>query len=95
MIVIYYIMQNSFEWQNWMIVNLLVGTVHIRSHVCGVFVLCFEDLYGMKERNREWNIVLLRRGFVASFSIIRWGYFLLFPKKKKKQGMGYLIITNA
>ena len=27
MIVIYYIMQNSFEWQNWMIVNLLVGTV--------------------------------------------------------------------
>ena len=27
MIVIYYIMQNSFEWQNWMIVNLLVDTV--------------------------------------------------------------------
>ena len=27
MIVIYYIMQNSFEWQNWMIINLLVGTV--------------------------------------------------------------------
>ena len=27
MIVICYIMQNSFEWQNWMIVNLLVGTV--------------------------------------------------------------------
>ena len=27
MIVIYYIMQNSFEWQNWMIVNLLMGTV--------------------------------------------------------------------
>ena len=27
MIVIYYIMQNSFERQNWMIVNLLVGTV--------------------------------------------------------------------
>ena len=27
MIVIYYIMQNSVEWQNWMIVNLLVGTV--------------------------------------------------------------------
>ena len=22
-------MQNSFEWQNWMIVNLLMGTVQI------------------------------------------------------------------
>ena len=33
MIVIYYIMQNSFEWPNWMIVNLLVGTVQLRFNV--------------------------------------------------------------
>ena len=31
MIVIFYIMQNSFEWQNWMIVNLLVGIVQAQA----------------------------------------------------------------
>ena len=40
MIVIYYIMQNSFEWQNWMIVNLSMGTI---QHV-QIFVFQLDDI---------------------------------------------------
>ena len=41
MIVVYYIMQNSFEWQNWMIVNLLVGTVQeALLSLYGILAMC-------------------------------------------------------
>ena len=39
MIVIYYIMQNSIDWKNWMIVNLLVGIVQFEVNDV-VDILC-------------------------------------------------------
>ena len=60
MIVIYYIMQNSFEWQNWMIVNLLMGTLQqhevsseentiFHSSICNWILFSSESFY--KESN--------------------------------------------
>ena len=60
MIVIYYIMQNSFEWQNWMIVNLLMGTIQqhevsweentiFHSSICNWILFSGESFY--KESN--------------------------------------------
>ena len=60
MIVIYYIMQNSFEWQNWMIVNLMVGTVQLVSHLDMLYTVEFS----FKSNSSQWRSICVFEAYI-------------------------------